>query len=1627
MSKHVRSSIENRKTARFRQLGGWLRQTLLILIYVLSLAGMNPTSVSAAGTTYYVDETASCSDSGPGTEGVPYCTLAKGASMATLPGDIVHVLNGTYPETIFPVYSGEDGSPITFLADPGVTVTGNNSSAFVIGGQNHIVIEGFTITETQGKGISVIDSDHITISNNHVSYAGIDMGPDMHQQGIYLKNTTDSTVTGNITDHNSCIGIRLTNGSDNNTVSDNISFANASYIAYETVVVSDAAGIELTGSSNNTVINNITYGNEDSGINMYVSSSAVPSSYNLVIGNLSYGNGDHGIDNNDSPYNTIIGNTVQGNGTTGINFEGSTTGSHHATVINNITVSNGFTPPSGSFGGNLRVDSSSVTGTTLDYNIYNIDDASVQIIWDNTNYTSLAAFHTPEPSQEVHGLEGDPLFVDPVDPVLRSDGVQFNGNTTTGNYHLTTGSPAIDNANSDAPSQPDHDIEGNPRVDDPLTTNNGAGTRDYDDRGAYEFQITGIYTVTFDANGGSGTMSDQTGVYDTTAALTSNAYTRTGYTFSNWNTEALGTGTSYANEADYHFIADITLYAQWTLDSGYFTVTFDANGGTGTMSDQANNVPTALTANAFTLTGYTFDGWDTDPEGGGTHYDDEATYIFDADITLYAQWMINSYTVTFNANGGTGTMSDQTGDYNTTAALTANAFTLTDYIFAGWDTLPGGGGIHYDDGADYTFIANVTLYAQWLLDSFTVTYDGNGSDSGSPPVDGSSPYTFGATVTVLANIDLAKTGYTFAGWNTQADGLGTDYASGASFSMPAANVILYAKWTINSYTLTYDGNTSDSGTPPVDGSSPYDFGATVTVLDNTDLAKTGYIFDGWNTQADGLGTDYVASDTFPMPAANVTLYAQWIPDSFTVTYDGNTSDSGTPPVDSSSPYAFGATVTVLANTDLAKINFTFGGWNTQADGLGTDYVASDTFPMPAANVTLYAKWVADTYTVTYDGNGSDSGSAPVDGSSPYAVGATVTVLANTDLARTGYTFVGWNTQADGLGTDYVASNTFPMPAANVTLYAKWTINSYTVTYNGNGSDSGTAPIDGSSPYAFGTTVTVLANTDLAKTDFTFGGWNTQADGLGTDYAPSNSFPMPAENVTLYAKWIADTYTVTYDGNGSDSGTPPVDSSSPYVVGATVTVLANTDLAKTNFTFVGWNTQDTMAFSSVSTLPMPNSVVSVTFFFPRKSPKISEALGLVVDGSSPYVVGATVTVLANTDLAKTDFTFGGWNTQADGLGTDYAPSDTFPMPAANVTLYAKWTINSYTVTYDGNGNDSGTAPVDGSSPYAVGATVTVLANTDLAKTDFTFGGWNTQADGLGTDYVASDTFPMPAANVTLYAKWIADTYTVTYDGNGNDSGTAPVDGSSPYAVGATVTVLDNTDLAKTNYVFAGWNTQADGLGTDYAPSDTFSMPAANVTLYAKWAHKIYTLTLKSQPKYDGWVLESGEFTSMGGTKNNLGKILLLGDNIADKQYRDILSFGTAAIPDNAVITSVVLKVKKAGVVGTNPMTTHNGLVVDVRKGKFYTLPALQINDFQAKAGKYKIGKFPNKLYPGNWYRSVLYKGAYNYGYINKLGRTQFRLRFLLGDNDNNAADILKLYSGDAYLANRPKLIVRYYIP
>ncbi len=206
---------------------------------------------------------------------------------------------------------------------------------------------------------------------------------------------------------------------------------------------------------------------------------------------------------------------------------------------------------------------------------------------------------------------------------------------------------------------------------------------------------------------------------------------------------------------------------------------------------------------------------------------------------------------------------------------------------------------------------------------------------------------------------------------------------------------------------------------------------------------------------------------------------------------------------------------------------------------------------------------------------------------------------------------------------------------------------------------------------------------------------------------------------------------------------------------------------------------------------------------------------------------------------------------------------------------------------------------------------------------------------------------------------------------------------------------------------------------YGTPVTSDMTGQNYT-----AHVLVTVSLPSAGTLDGWVLESSQTSSMGGTLDAASTLFNLGDDAANKQYRAILSFN-ASLPPTAVITAVTLKFKPAGKVGTNPFSrTGNYILADIQKGAFSSNSALQITDFQAPAAKSAVLTYANTLV-GGWYSKSLIPA--NFTYINRSGVTQFRLRFTYGDNNNSVADYLTFYSGNAAAANRPLLVITYYVP
>ncbi|NLD95304.1 MAG: hypothetical protein GX639_21860, partial [Fibrobacter sp.] len=314
---------------------------------------------------------------------------------------------------------------------------------------------------------------------------------------------------------------------------------------------------------------------------------------------------------------------------------------------------------------------------------------------------------------------------------------------------------------------------------------------------------------------------------------------------------------------------------------------------------------------------------------------------------------------------------------------------------------------------------------------------------------------------------------------------------------------------------------------------------------------------------------------------------------YSVTYTGNGSTSGTVPVDTNK-YTSGASVTVAAAGTLVKTGSTFTGWNTNAAGTGIARAAGSTYAIGAANDTLYAQWKVKQYSVTYDDNGASGGTVPSD-ASLHDSASVVTAMANAgNLVKTGCTFDGWNTAKDGKGTTYIAGTSTFKITANTTLYAKWKTKTYTLRYDGNGNTGGDVPDD--VVYDSNTTVAVAGNTNsLVKGGFDFNGWNTKADGSGVILAAASTFKIKSDT-TLYAQWIVKKYNLTIEtpvnGTTNLSGIVSVDSA----VTKTITATPSTGYKFKCWRVVSGTTQiaDTASATTTVTLANGNATIKAVF-------------------------------------------------------------------------------------------------------------------------------------------------------------------------------------------------------------------------------------------------------------------------------------------------------------------------------------------------------------------------------------------------------------------------------------------------
>ena len=520
------------------------------------------------------------------------------------------------------------------------------------------------------------------------------------------------------------------------------------------------------------------------------------------------------------------------------------------------------------------------------------------------------------------------------------------------------------------------------------------------------------YTVTYHANGGSGSM-DSSSIAYTGGNLKANAFTRTGYTFKGWATSASGSKV-YENGANItNLTSDVTLYAVWEVNEYTTSIT---NGGTGASGAGTHNYGSTVTIKAGTKTGYTFTGWtiNSGEVSLANASSSNTTFVQPAgNVSLTANWTINHYTVTYNANGGNGAMDSSSIAY-TGGNLKANAFTRTGYTFKGWATSASGSKVYEDGAAITNLTSNITLYAIWEVNYYTVTYHANG---GNGTMDVSSiAYTGGE---LKSNV-FTKYGHTFKGWSTSASG-GVQYSNNATITGITSNTTLYAVWEANKHNVAVNNGAAGS----TGDMSHIAYGSTVTIDAGT---KTGYTFAGWTVNRGNVILKDASSSktTFTMEDYDVTVTASWKINQYQVTVDGNGGDGAT----GGGTYDYNSTIVIRAGS---RVGYTFKEWEvTSGDITILDPTSPvTTFTLGAANVTIKAIWEVNYYNVTTANGGDDSTSLQ---RVPYQ--STATIHAG---SRYKYYFCGWVLVSGGvtLADETSPETTFIQPANDVVLTATW--------------------------------------------------------------------------------------------------------------------------------------------------------------------------------------------------------------------------------------------------------------------------------------------------------------------------------------------------------------------------------------------------------------------------------------------------------------------------------------------------------------------------------------------------------------------------------------------------------------
>ena len=973
------------------------------------------------------------------------------------------------------------------------------------------------------------------------------------------------------------------------------------------------------------------------------------------------------------------------------------------------------------------------------------------------------------------------------------------------------------------------------------------------------------YTIKYDTNkptsassNVTGTTSNSTHTYDATKSLSKNNYYLKGWTFVGWSKVKNGT-VAYTDGQEVKNLTSIdgdtvTLYAVWKANT--YKVSYNANQPknasktvSGSVLDTTHtyDVSNNLRNNAYSLTGWTFTGWSTNPDANVAKYKDKASVknLTDADgdvVTLYAIWKANTYSIAYDSNkpikasnNAVGNMSNSKVTYDTDSTLPNNTYSITGWTFAGW-SINNDGNIDFKDSAiiknhlTSTDGDTVTLYAIWKENTYSISFDTNGG-SFMDPIQAK----YDNNISTI-NIPTRK-GYNFVGFFTDKNGKGTKYYNEDGTSTityrTANDTKLYASWTPIHYNIELYSNGSYVGVI-----KNVEYGK-LNLPSNTELKiyKNNFNFVGWNIYDDQNWSMYNANKDYTVGLATIdgdttTLYAAWMEKNiYTISYDAN-GGVGAPQM----TQAHEDETITLSNITPSRKNYTFIGWSTSSNATLASYYPSDEFTMGNEVVTLYAIW-KNNPSLSYSANGGTFTNAP----SPIypCIGEAIKITSFIPK-KDGYLFAGWGITSDASSATYKANDSYTMGDSNTILYAIWKKAQYEVT----------------TTVSDGYTITGLKNNYYYDDVMSFNVTGVQAkvyiNGqlVNKDQDGNYTFTIKEKTHVYIANGAKK--SLIYSANGGSEA--PFDNKS-YNNGSAATISSLKPI-RLGYTFAGWSTNKeatSAEYTSGSALTFASEDIILYAVWKANTYTISydanSGNGTMENDSLLFNEKKSLSI---NSFSKTGYTFIGWSITPNGAivyDDNAIVSELCEENNGNITLYAVWeqtiTVIDF-ITTDGDELNSSISVVYGEALSSSGL---VCPTRD----GYIFKGYYTKENGLGElifdsqlNTNLSGKWERNVTSLTLYSYWTPISYTIVFVNGQNQVGKQYAVYDMPFKINSATSL---SVVVPSGYHFAGWSTSASSQIVAYTDEEEITASLTNLDGEEVYLYAVFEIDKKYNVIYN----------------------------------------------------------------------------------------------------------------------------------------------------------------------------------